>query len=66
METRQMIGMKVSERIAVLETDMTTVKEKVSGLLQDVKTLQNRWALIMGGLMILGNIPNILQFLRHP
>jgi ABC-type microcin C transport system permease subunit YejE len=53
-------------RIAVLESEMKTMKESVSELMSDMKSMQNRWGLIVGAVVVVANIPNLLQFLRHP
>lgn len=54
------------ERLATLETEVKTLKESVADLMRDMKSLQNRWALIVGGVIVIANLPNILQFMRHP
>lgn len=54
------------ERLATLEAEVKTLKESVADLMRDMKTMQNRWGLIVGAVMVVANIPNILQFMRHP
>jgi hypothetical protein len=58
--------MNDAERIAILETKVDGMKESIAELLRDIKVMQYRWAFLLGGLNILMNLPNILQFMRHP
>lgn len=51
------------ERITALETEMKSIKELAAGLVKDVRHLQNRWAFIMGGIMILSRLPDIIHFI---
>ena len=51
------------ERLRELETDMKHVKLSVSNLTNDIKALQNRWAFIMGIIMVLSRTPEILHFI---
>ncbi len=54
------------ERLATLEAEMRVTKQSVNELMSDMKSMQNRWGLIVGAVMVIANIPNILSFLRHP
>ncbi len=56
-----------NERIAVLETKMQSIAETMKEMVQDVKTLQMRWAMILGGVALVTNLPAIVSLLRgHP
>jgi hypothetical protein len=53
------------ERVAILETKVSAIDGTVKELVKDIKLLQNRWAIIMGGLIVLSNLPTILSIIRN-
>lgn len=56
-----------SERIAVLETQMKSITDTMKEMVKDVKALQLRWAMILGGIALLTNLPNLVRlFGGHP
>ncbi len=56
-----------NERLAVLETKMESIAETMKAMVKDVKDLQMRWAMILGGVALVTNLPAIVGLLRgHP
>ncbi len=46
---------------------MNTIAETMQEMVRDVKDLQKRWAMILGGVALITNLPAILNLLgRHP
>jgi hypothetical protein len=71
MSPEQAIAMSDGEStavaIAVLKVEMRTVKSDLENMIKDVKALQIRWAMILGGAGLLTNLPTILSIFRgHP
>jgi hypothetical protein len=55
--------MTPEERLAILETKMSSIADTMKEMVKDVKALQFRWALILGGIAILSNLPTIFELL---